>query len=120
MRCDEHMNRFLELDNDGQLPLTTRLHLLFCPRCRHEINALTLELAILRDSAPQYADADRATHRGLELVAVEAELLEARAERGDRIEAERDRLLNQYFPQRTGVFLSQHPNRTGALQVPSQ
>lgn len=58
MKCDKHMNRFLELDNGDHLPLTSRFHLLVCPRCRREVSAMTIELAILRDSAPHYADAD--------------------------------------------------------------
>lgn len=58
MRCDDHMSRFLDLDNDGQLPLSTRLHLFICPNCRREIAALTLELTLLREQSAHYAHAD--------------------------------------------------------------
>lgn len=40
MRCDENMQRFLELENSRYLPASIRMHMLLCPGCRKEIHTL--------------------------------------------------------------------------------
>lgn len=41
MKCDNAIQQFLEIDEFNSLPLSLRLHLFFCPRCRLEIRSLT-------------------------------------------------------------------------------
>ncbi len=52
MKCDKAMSMFLELDNNAVVPLRLRAHMLFCPRCRAEINTLAEELLVLRHLSP--------------------------------------------------------------------
>jgi hypothetical protein len=51
MKCDDAIERFLQRE-DYHIPLEIRLHILFCPLCRMEINRLRDFFISLRDYAP--------------------------------------------------------------------
>lgn len=52
MRCTTVIEKFLELDAYKRLPISIRLHLLFCPQCRSEIEQLQKTLASLHGTFP--------------------------------------------------------------------
>jgi hypothetical protein len=52
MMYEKMMNRFLELDNDTELPFTLRLFMLLSPGYRREVNNLREQIKALRKEAP--------------------------------------------------------------------
>lgn len=62
MKCDDAVERFMELDDYREIPFLLRLHILLCRRCRGEVAALTAALDILAAESPFKA------HNGLALV----------------------------------------------------
>ena len=52
MNCDRAMDRILSADADGRLPLSVKLHLLFCPRCAAEARRLGGALALMKTVFP--------------------------------------------------------------------
>ncbi len=52
MKCNRIVERFLERDYNDSIPLSIRLHLFVCHRCRREIFELRSLFKSLRDTAP--------------------------------------------------------------------
>ncbi len=52
MKCEHAMKKFLELDNNGTLPLTLQIHLLTCKDCRDEVKKLQSAYLSLKDNPP--------------------------------------------------------------------
>lgn len=58
MNCEKIQRRFLEMDNRSRIPLAVQAHMLYCSRCRRDINMLAETFASLRSEAPFVMDRD--------------------------------------------------------------
>ncbi|OHD66768.1 MAG: hypothetical protein A2176_11105 [Spirochaetes bacterium RBG_13_51_14] len=58
MNCNTIHKRFLEMDNRSRIPLSVRIHMLFCSRCRHDIALLNSMLETLKYDSPFVMDRD--------------------------------------------------------------
>mgnify|MGYP006282294063 CR=1 FL=1 len=52
MKCEEMMDRYCQLDVDERLPLRYRVHMLFCSRCRHEVQYMEEKLVRFEGDFP--------------------------------------------------------------------
>jgi len=52
MKCNDAVDKFMELDDYRDIPLLLRIHLLICRKCRGEVAALTAALDIISSGSP--------------------------------------------------------------------
>ncbi|HOP64438.1 MAG TPA: hypothetical protein PK906_13740 [Spirochaetota bacterium] len=55
MKCNDAVEKFMELDDYRDIPFLLRLHFLFCRKCRGEVAAMTAALDILSSGSPYAA-----------------------------------------------------------------
>lgn len=52
MKCNKIMDKFLELENYNDVPVSMKLHFLICPQCRMEASLLREEFLNLQTESP--------------------------------------------------------------------
>jgi len=52
MKCDDALQRFLEMDNRESFPISLRFHMLHCAKCRTEIETFRHACDLLLDDSP--------------------------------------------------------------------
>lgn len=52
MKCEKVMDHYCRLDVDERLPLRVRIHMLFCPACRHEVQYMEEKLVNFEGTFP--------------------------------------------------------------------
>ncbi len=52
MKCDDVIEKFMEIDNYRDIPFLVRLHIIFCKKCRNEVAVLTAALDIFAADSP--------------------------------------------------------------------
>jgi hypothetical protein len=58
MNCETIQRRFFEMDNQSRVPLSVRVHMLHCARCRRKINELAERFDSLLADSPFIMDRD--------------------------------------------------------------